>query len=638
MIDRLLPKSEEDRRVAVRLAIALGLLLAGLLCFVLFTGLDWAGAVAKAERLGQRVKTDHYVKTWSWRGAVASIGLLVVLLATLRVWATADPVGSGSDPPPVARSRFFIWCLVGALVLCGLVRLPRLSLGFYNDEAHNFLRMVAGEFRHDDAVSDKFTWRPVGWKDTIWFNHSGNNSQPHSIASRLTYDTWHRLTSAADGEVCEWSVRLPSFLAGLAFLVIIACAVREIAGEGAAMWVTLAGMTHGWLARYFTEARGYSLMLLSIAWLFLCLHHALRTGRWRWWLGYGAGVFGTAWSFMGSVYFLATLNGCLLLRQIWLWKRRGGSFGQVLRPIVAGVLAVIVALPLMLPLIPPLLVALRTHESIRGTMGTAWWANVGSFVLNGCRWMDEDPGNPFNVAMSRWVSAQPLIWIPFFVLAGVTAVGMVRFVRRGSAATVLGISTPLALILAWFLMSQKEGFLHYWYVIFVVPLMLCAFGDGLDSLARWIKVRLGRAAGARVVTSLVAVVALSIPAAVTWRYRTLGRQDERAAVLAARGGVYPHYLASADASRALFGGFWCNANIYDPNMVVINDVAKLDDLVRRAQAEKRPLFVTFSHRGLALANAPDLVRRLEQSGEFVSAGIFYGQEEEQFTEYLYRLK
>ena len=638
MIDRLLPKSEEDRRVAIRFAIALGLLLAGLLGFVLFTGLDWAGAVAKAERLGQRIKTDHYVMTWTWRGAVASIGLLLVLLTTMRVWATSGPVGAGTNAAPVARSRRFMWCLVGALVLCCLLRLPRLSLGFYNDEAHNFLRMVAGEFRHDDSAPEPFTWRPVRWQDTLWFNHSGNNSQPHSIASRLTYDAWHRLAGAADGEVCEWAVRLPSFLAGLAFLAILAWTVREIAGEGAGLWVMLAGCVHGWLARYFTEARGYSLMLLSVAWMFMCLHYALRTGRWRWWLGYGAGVFGTAWSFMGSVYFLVVLNGCVLLRQVWIWKRGGGSFGQVLRPIVAGVLAVIVALPLMLPLIPSLLVALRTHESIRGTMGAAWWVNVGSFVLNGCRWMDEDLGNPFNVAMSRWISLHPVVWIPFVVLVCVTAFGLVRFVRRGGAAAVLVIATPLALMLAWFSMRQKGGFLHYWYVIFVVPLTLCAVGDGLDGLARWIKVRLGHVAAAHFVTALVAVVALSIPATVTWRYRTLGRQDERAAVVTARGDIYPRYLASADARRALFGGFWCNANIYDPGMVVINNAATLEGLVRRAREEKRPLFVTFSHRGLALANAPELVRRIEQSGEFVSAGIFYGQEEEQFTEYLYRLK
>jgi hypothetical protein len=638
MIDRLLPKSEEDRRVAVRFAIVLGALLAGLLGFVLFTGSEWAGAVAKAELLGQRLKTDHYVKTWTWRGAIASSGLLVVLLVTMRLWATSGPVASRGKPARVARSRRFTWCLIGALVLCCLVRLPRLSLGFYNDEAHNFFRMVAGEFRHDAGDPDKYTWRPVRWKDTLWFNNSGNNSQPHSIASRLTYDAWHRLTGAADGEVCEWAVRLPSFVAGLAFLVILAWTVRKIAGEGAALWVMLAGCVHGWLARYFTEARGYSLMLVSVAWMFMCLHQALRTGRWRWWLGYGAGVFGTAWSFMGSVYFLAVLNGCLVLRQVWLWKRRGGSFDQVLRPIVAGMLAVIVALPLMLPLIPPLLGALTSHDSIRGKMGAEWWADAASFSLYGCRWMDTDATNPLNLAIGRWVSLQPSIWIPLTVLAAVAAFGLVRFVRRGGAAALLGVATPLALLLAWFSMWRSGGLLHYWYVIYVMPLVLCSVGEGLDAVGVWGKLRMRNAALASGLTALVAIIALSVPATVTWRYRTLGKQDERAPVVAARGAIYPHYLASTDASRALFGGFWCNANIYDPSMVVINDAATLDSLVRRAQTEKRPLFVTFSHRGLALANAAELVRRIEQSGEFVPAGIFYGQEEEQFTEYLYRLK
>ena len=638
MIDRLLPNSQEDRRVAVRFAIVLGLLLAGLIAFVLLTGSEWAGAVEKAHRLGKTIKTDHYVKTWTWRGAVASSALLVILLSTLRFWATADPVGSVADAVARNRSRSFMWCLIGALVLCCVVRIPRLSFGFYNDEAHNFFRMVAGEFRHDEADPDTFTWRPVRWKDTFWFNASGNNSQPHSIASRASYEAWHGLTGAADGEVCEWAVRLPSFLAGLAFLVILAWTVREIAGEATARWVMVAVVVHGWLARYFTEARGYSLMLLSVVWMFLCLHQALRTGRWRWWLGYGAGVFGTVWSFTGSVYFLAALNGSLLLRQVWQWKRKGGSFQQVLRPIVAGVLAVIVALPLMLPLIPPLLIALSAHDSIRGKMGAEWWTDVGSYVFYGCRWTDIDPTNPFNLAMGRWAGLHSWIWIPLAVLACVMVFGLVRFVRRGAASTVIGIATPLAVMLGWFSMRQRGEYLHHWYVIYTVPLMVCAVADGLDGLATWARARLGNAAFAHSLTALVAIIALSVPATVTWRYRTRGKQDEGAAVIAARGAIYPHYLASAEASRALLGGFWCNSNIYDPNMVVINNAAMLDALVHRAQDEKRSLFVTFSHRRLALANAADVVRRLEESGEFVPAGKFYGQEEDQFTGYLYRLK
>ncbi len=51
----------------------------------------------------------------------------------------------------------------------------------------------------------------------------------------------------------------------------------------------------------------------------------------------------------------------------------------------------------------------------------------------------------------------------------------------------------------------------------------------------------------------------------------------------------------------------------------------------RGALEHRSLFVALSDRRFALETIGDLVRRLEDRGDFTLAGLVYGREEDPFT-------
>lgn len=187
----------------------------------------------------------------------------------------------------------------------------------------------------------------------------------------------------------------------------------------------------------------------------------------------------------------------------------------------------------------------------------------------------------------------------------------------------------MGVLAAWGLATLQGNYLNLWYLFFTVPYIAIALGLG----AVWLRER-------RSLTVVVAVLAVALlpQMRVSWRFRELPKQHERAPVEVARGARYPAYLKLASGQEPLTAAFWSNANLYDPQMKVLRSVEELDALVQQARAEKRPLFVAFSHRQNALQTIGDGVRRLEESGDFALAGLFYGQEEDQFTVHVYQLQ
>ncbi|TLD71619.1 glycosyltransferase family 39 protein [Phragmitibacter flavus] len=596
-----------------------GFLLIGLGLFVVTTAGEWPGAMASVAAEGKRPKVIAYVHTYAWWAAVIDMVLIVLLALTSRWWTRGSQ--SLGSLPVVERIGLKRWLVVLALLVFAVwLRWPRMELSFYNDEAFNFMRMVCGDWRERDAdVVMRF--REVKWVETWWLNNIGNNSQPHSVLSRLSYDAWRGITGSAQGEVKELAVRLPAFLAGLSGLVLLGFAVRSMAGNGAAFWAMLAGAVHGWHLRYSTEARGYSLMLLGVCLGWWFLHRAVHSGRWRDWAGYGLGMFLTIWSFPGSIYFLAVQNGLLMAWLGWRWQKGELELPLLLRPVVTGIVAVMVALPLMLPLMPQLLLTLREGAGIQGEMRSTWQTDMFGYLLAGCRGLDWQVWNPRNISVCRWFLEMPwTIAVLAVVTVGTTVFGSVRLLRQGGVAALLVVSGPLAVEVAWFAMVAKGQVLHHWYGLYALPGVLAALGVGI--------------AGFRRVQVPFGALALVLPLLLAWQWRDTPKQDERGPVLAVRGAVYPHYASH----EALFGAFWCNSVIYDPRMLALATDADFDALVARARAEKRDLYVNFSHRDLAKQTMPEAVARLEKGQEFEAGGVFWGQEEPQFTQYLFKLR
>lgn len=626
MFNRLLPATPPERRLAKRFLVVLGLVAIAALAVVLVKSGTWSHATAKALSAGKKPKLDYLVQVWAWRGLLVDGLLALGLCLTVRWWVgRAD----AKARPPGAGRRFWIMA-VAILALAAGLRAPRLGLSFYNDELHNFVRMTSGELERTSITDDTLIWDPTRWVETLWYNGPGNNSQPHSILARLCYDTWKTLVSGADGEVCEWVVRLPAFAAGLASLLVLGLAVREVAGTPTAGLTMLAGTLHGWHVRYSTEARGYSLMLLGITLMFFFGQRALKYSRWRDWLGYAFANFLVFWAFPGSAYFLLAFNGCVVVSLV-AGKR---DWESLKRLCAAGAMSMLVMLPLMLPLIPQLLEAVKNVVGLMGTMDSGWWLNVLGYILLGCRWLDADAAGPQSLAVARLLMENPLWWLAVLGAGGIVLLGICRMLKAGGMLRLIAVASGLAVFLAWGDMARQGKYLNFWYLTFAIPAVACALGVGIVQALQVLRLQ-----GRKQVLPgiLLAVVAMAFTTRISWATMHRSKGDERAAVLQVRGSVYPHYMADEQAKKPLLAVVWSNAAGYDPLGLVIHDTATFEQVKQRAITEQRPLYVVMGHRVSALAAQPDTVKQLEGAG-FEPVATYHGLDEEYYAQRLFRMR
>jgi hypothetical protein len=275
-------------------------------------------------------------------------------------------------------------------------------------------------------------------------------------------------------------------------------------------------------------------------------------------------------------------------------------------------------------MIPPLLKVLVEHHSIRGEMGLLWWKDVAGYLIAGTRWGDGAVDNPVNQALGRWMHGS--WWVALGVWMGFVVAGARLMWREGGVWRVMVWAAPASVVVAWALMARKGNFLNHWYVLHAVPWVVLMMAAGAVKLME----------RKRMLGPVLLAVALLVPGRVAWALRTLPKQHEREPVVEALGAIYPG--EGTTGPRPLLGAFWCNSGLYHPEVVTLRDVSVLEAMMKRSREEGRPLYVCFSHRAIAVANDPELVRAVEDEAVFEKVAVYHGQEESQFSSYLVRLR
>lgn len=618
-----LPEEARARSEAVRAAVCVGGLLSLVLWLVVSHRHDWLEAAAKVLAKGRTPRVEVVALGWVWKALAVNAALLLGLLATVRWWAVPrakDPTATApASRCPLMGTKTWVLVLLVLGVAVGL-RGPRMTLSLYNDEAHNYARLWSGLWETKEGAVSLDAPR---WGETLFWNNAGNNSQLFSLTARSCLELAEKAGWRVKGEVTEWAARLPSLVAGLLTLGVMGALGRRRWGNQGMLLVMLALALHPWHVRYSTEARGYSFMLLGISLMLLYADRALESGRWRHWAGYGSGLLLCAVSFLGSIYFLACFLAGLLWHQA-AEARRTGDGSLLARPLVVSLVAAMAGLVLLWPMIPPLLRVLEEHGSIQGQMGLRWWRDVGGYLIAGTRWVDEVPQNPVNQALARWVGGG--WWLALVVWLGLMAGGLRQLWKAGGVVRVMAWAAPASVLLAWALMSRKGAYLNHWYVLHGVLWVALVLGAGA---ARLVELR-------RVIGSVLVLAGLLIPGRVAAALRNLPKQHERTPVIDALGAVFPG-IGKTDP-RPLLGAFWCNSNLYYPEVVVLRDLAGLEQLIQKARQEARPLYVCFSHRGSALHYNKDLLSAVEDAAVFEQVAVYHGQEESQYSSQMYQLR
>jgi len=572
-----------------------------------------------------------------WAALGSSILLACAGLWSLAAWAGwargwAGPARlDGLVPDPVARPRWF-WPALGAILAVALVlRVPRMTLSFYNDEAHNYVRLIGGDWKTFDEGKGKFRVPP--WTDTAFRNSSGNNGFFFSLMARGCLEGWRRATGAGIGVVREWPVRVPALVSGLATVAVVALALRRCGRPGAGLAAAMLVALHPWHVRYSTEGRGYAVMMVCLALGFLFLARALRTGCWRDWVGQGLCQFGALWAYPGALFAVAcgqvAVGGYLVFR--WLKGRsktdvaHRAAGAHLVRWAGGGLVAVMAAAFLLAPGLIGLRAQLASNPSLVRAPGEAipagWWGDTLSFLGVGCGWDASTPDNPVNpVAAGHPLRMLAVLAMGVAVVLGASRAARDPAMRLVGAVAVLHVAS---LPLLYGYADGSHNILLPWYGLPALPGLVLLAGVAVSGGG-------GRRAGwwgALPLGCVVAGMATVLPVIVTY-----GKADPRGLVRLARGGDYPE-----QDPKPVTLALWSDAPVYDPRMRGIDDEASLRRAMDEARRDKLPLFVFTAHEERAFRSHPGIMRLLRESGEFRMVDVKWALESSGHTNYLYRL-
>ena len=513
-----------------------------------------------------------------WACLALAVLAAVAAVVSWHAWRTGGNGWIGPDdappvlPAPPPAPRWFWPVLLGVLVLGFALRVPRMTLGFYNDESHTYVRYVAGEWREFGTPGQKF--RQPRWSETAFRNTTGNNSFLFSLSARACFDAWQTASGAPDGMVKEWPTRVPSLLAGLATLVAAAAIGRRCGRPGAGMAAALFFALHPWHIRYSTEARGYALMMLFVTCSFLFLIMALQSGDWREWLLFGVTQFLTLWANLGSVVTVAeTQLGVLFILGWLIWRRKGiGIWNHAIRWMAGGVPAVLLTLALLTPGIIQLQHELHENPALLGTVNPSWWRDTLVFLANGCGWGETGWDNPINPA----THGHPLRIAGVIAFYGLVGMGFVRAWKAPVSRTVAFLAgihfLSLGLLYARSVMASNV--LMSWYALPALPGLLLLAGAAFSrGLAKPVPMALACLALGGAATGLPVIL-------------THAKSDGRGLVRLARGGDFPTFNQSP---RTLV--LWADTETYDPLARWVENPAQLEAAGLAADAAGVPLFV-----------------------------------------------
>lgn len=603
----------------------------------------WAEDIASDRR--PTFKT--FLRVGLWWGTLVHLLLLGGLLASVRLWgrpgAARFDVSLGASRG--WRSPWF-WALL--LTLCAAaacVRWPKMSQSYWGDEGWAVAPYVYGKHvpvekgNYQGALEHK----PVSWAQTAFDDRTCGNHYLFSLSQRATLDLWRWWRGLPAEAFDETVSRLPPFAAGLGSLVALAGMLGWLGRPGSGLAGALMLALHPWHVRYSTEARGYTLMLLFLVlsiWLALV---ALKNGRWRWWLAFGAAEFLCMYSWKGVMYPLAAANLVLLL---WILAGKAGADESpapaperrvtAARWLVANLLAAGIFINLAYPCLLQIKDAKAHLIQLSGRpMGKIWLDNSISAVFTGMSWHIEEKENPTEVVLSRELEKRPLpVALELGIQAGLLLAGLLVLAKRnpwqaGLWLAMIAAGAAGAACFRWLIGAE---WLTWYFFFMTLPLAVLA-GFGLDGLRHLLARLFSGRPGSGSLRLAAGAVLLLPPAA----YADLTRsevglmlrqpyENHRAAFTITRGRHEPLHYKGPSNIHTLY--VWRYISLYDPRGDThVRDAAALRARIARVEKERGELYVVVGHRRMARRLNRDLMTLVEDPELFELLATFWAPEE-----------
>ena len=372
--------------------------------------------------------------------------------------------------------------------------------------------------------------------------------------------------------------------------MLIGVLVAELGFPRAAPVAALVLAMHPWHVRFGADGRGYAFVVLFVlagAWFLL---RALRSGRLRWWLGYGLAQFLLLWTFPLPVHVPLALAAAGAVAIVAGAAPPGERGLQLARLVVANALAAMLFLQLMAPNLAQAL-GFEKEWRVERHLGLAWYRILWAGLATGLRAGGGGTPDAAYPYLAAFAGAHP--WLPavvYVTTVGLAGLGLTRALRHRATAeravwAALALAVPLfALhrsIQPFFVMSRFLGF----GLAAIVPLLAV----GLDGVAAAVSRGSRRAATACLALGVGAFAALVAPELRVLLTRPISPSREVIALLERAGRGIPGGVLGAGLGLGS-----SPPRVYDPRIVEVKSPADLAALCERSRAEGRPLYVFYS--------------------------------------------
>lgn len=571
-----------------------------------------------------------------WLGALINLAIALILLILFRRWARPLPKKPAGDrdesvaAPRDATARWFWIAILLAVAAAAILRAPRLTHSFWNDEEQGFRKFTWGEYEPPKkakagADPDALAFDPAGWDRALFYSVNGNNHVVHTIAAKLCHSLWKAVVRPDPETFREWVIRLEPFASGLLSIILLAAWLRRsgfpVAGVAAAWVLAL----HPWAMRYAAEARGYSAMLLFILLTLWCAEEAVRTGRWKWWLGFGLGQCAYLLCFAGAVYLAVAMNAILLG---WLACRRDQT--GLWRWFVACTLGAMIFLQMMTATVLRIWNWIQAPHVEPFPMDGGFARDFWAHLCLGIPWSSPGPGTHLGADITTLATSNPL-WSPAFFIIFPILLGtgfVIAFIRSRDARLLLAtLALTAALIIGH--NSVADLAFYGWYAQYFMLGLAVALGFAAE-MGKRNSVRIAAAAGILGLYAWLGARPLDT-------IRSHDRHPMRQAVAAARGESPAIDSRHAAVLTATTGSGANQIRTYDPRAIWIKTAADLEATIQSAHASAKPLIIYACGPARLRQDHPDLAAVLDDPNRFEPGEYLPGQEA--FWSFqLYRLK
>lgn len=450
--------------------IGLGLVAAGLVAYLLLADTPGDAARESAERIavGKRVRPEADFVTALWIVAAVNLGIVLTLLATVRLWVPRLAFGQGSGVGPATElSRGFWMGLAVVVVLGGAMRYPLASGSLWWDELWGVKYCVVGYYiGAEDAPLEDRHFADSNGRRALWYYTRPTNHPAASFPARLSHVVWRAWTRPeSPHEFSDFALRLPNFLASLGAIIAVALAGARWGVPRAGLAAAIALALHPWAIRYGVDLRGYSWVMLWTAMGLVWLAELSRAGRvgWRPWWGLGINQALLVWAFPHAVFAALGIFGAAMVVIFQKWKERGDRLAALGRLLLVNGVAGMLYLQVFSP---NLLQMLGWLEEVNANHG----GHAISVLLLGELACDLLAGDGLGFVGE---SSGGFVWLALGVVAAAAAGGMIRWWRSrrlaGVALTAL-VMAGVALLAAF--VALDSYFYPRFAVFLVIPFVL----------------------------------------------------------------------------------------------------------------------------------------------------------------------